>query len=296
MLQDGFNQSQTRVSDKKNDHGLDFTIDKRDVVKLVKEAWAASFSRVLTNRKAILHRGWGPRALNFNILLHPDIYSSKPEEETETVQKVSGLKTDLDAGEINVTEGIAGTLIERIMLQREKEARTKGANVNKITAKCHATAKAQLTNHEKRCTAGLVASSGKFSLDQEVLGYARQAVEHQQEKQRNQELRRKDEHEKLSAQVQAIREKNLPPEQWTSGQLQVMLKWYKCKDDAAFPSKKADKLTRYYETCGRGDPAAPTVSENVAPLLPEIANDEMLPVIADDGSDCSVIRAISTEV
>ena len=75
-----------------------------------------------------------------------------------------------------------------------------------------------------------------------------------------------------------------------------MLKWYKHKDDAAFPSKKADKLTRYYETCGRGDPAAPTVSENVAPLLPEIANDEMLPVIADDGSDSSVIKAISIEV
>ena len=75
-----------------------------------------------------------------------------------------------------------------------------------------------------------------------------------------------------------------------------MLKWYKRKDDAAFPSKKADKLTRYYETCGRGGAAAPTVSENVAPLLPESPNDAMLPVIADDGSDCSVIRAISNKV
>jgi hypothetical protein len=95
--------------------------------------------------------------------------------------------------------------------------------------------------------------------------------------------------------VQAIRDKNLPPEQWTSGQLQVMLKWYKHKDDAAFPSKKADKLTRYYETCGRGDPTAPTVSENLAPLLPEIVNDKMLPVIDDDGSDCSAIPPINTE-
>ena len=119
-------------------------------MKLVKEAWAASFSRVLTNQKAILHCGWGPRALNFNVLLHPKILSSKPEEETETVQNVSGLKTDLDAGELNVTEGLAGTLIEQIMLQREKEARTKGANLKEITAKHHATAKAQLTNHEKR--------------------------------------------------------------------------------------------------------------------------------------------------
>jgi hypothetical protein len=112
-------------------------------------------------------------------------------------------------GELNITEGLAGTLIdERIMLQREKEVRTKRANLKEITAKCHATAKVQLTN-EKRCTAGLVASLGKFSLDQEVLGYARQVIERQQEKQCNQELRRKDEHDMLSAQVQAIREKNL---------------------------------------------------------------------------------------
>jgi hypothetical protein len=169
----------------------------------------------------------GQRALNFNVLLHPEILSSKPEEEMETVQKVSGLKSDLDAGELNVTEGITGTLIEQLMLQREKEARTKGANLKEITAKCHATAKLQLTNHKKRCTAGLVAGSGKFSLDQEVLGYARQVVERQQEKQHNQELRRKDEYDKLTAPMQEIREKNLPPEQWTSGQLQVMLKWYK---------------------------------------------------------------------
>jgi hypothetical protein len=67
------------------------------------------------------------------------------------------------------------------------------------------------------------------------------------------------------------------------------------KDDAAFPSNKAVKTTRFYETCGRGGPAAPTVSENVVPLLPEIANDQMLPVIDDDGSNCSVIPLITTK-
>jgi hypothetical protein len=30
-------------------------------------------------------------------------------------------------------------------------------------------------------------------------------------------MKRKDEHDLLSAQVQKIREKNLPPEKWTSG-------------------------------------------------------------------------------
>jgi hypothetical protein len=43
-------------------------------------------------------------------------------------------------------------------------------------------------------------------------------------------------------------------------------------------------LTNYYETCGREDLAAPTVSENVAPLLLEIVNDQMMPVMNDDNS------------
>jgi hypothetical protein len=40
---------------------------------------------------------------------------------------------------------------------------------------------------EEIYTAGLVDSSRKFSLDQQVLGYARQLINHQQEKQHNQD-------------------------------------------------------------------------------------------------------------
>ena len=134
------------------------------MVKLAKEAWAATFSWVHTNWKTILHHGRGPRALNFDILLHPVIISSKPVEESETVSKVAVLTTDIEAGKLNITKGLAGTLIEQIMIKREKEARTKGANLKEIIAKHHATAKVQLTNYEKRCTAGLVASSGNSAL------------------------------------------------------------------------------------------------------------------------------------
>ena len=53
---------------KKNESGLPFEINKTDVVKLVKNAWKVSFARVETNQKAVLHRGWGPKALNMNVL------------------------------------------------------------------------------------------------------------------------------------------------------------------------------------------------------------------------------------
>jgi hypothetical protein len=63
---------------KKNEHGLPYEINKSDVVKLVKEAWHVSFAHEETNQKAVLQRGWGPRALYYNVLLHPEILPSKP--------------------------------------------------------------------------------------------------------------------------------------------------------------------------------------------------------------------------
>jgi len=53
---------------KKNDAGLEFAINRMDIVGLVQEAWKASFARVKTNKKVITSRGWGPKALNYNAL------------------------------------------------------------------------------------------------------------------------------------------------------------------------------------------------------------------------------------
>jgi hypothetical protein len=76
MLQDGFNQSQTRVSDKKKGHGL------------VSQGSMGSKLFLGTYQSEGYASSWlGPRALYFNVFLHPEILSSKPEEETETVQK-----------------------------------------------------------------------------------------------------------------------------------------------------------------------------------------------------------------
>ncbi len=61
-----------------------------------------------------------------------------------------------------------------------------------------------------------------------------------------------------------------------------------------------DKLKRYYEICGRGDPEAPTMSVNDGSQLPETVsingnsqlpetNDQMLQQIDDNGSNCSIV-------
>ena len=84
----------------------------------------------------------------------------------------------------------------------------------------------------------------------------------------------------------------MPPEKWSASQLHVMVKWYKRDDDNALQSKKSDLLTRYLETCNRGD--------RVAPLLPETPqldpiHQELLP-ISIDNDDQSVEDVLALAV
>jgi hypothetical protein len=52
--------------------------------------------------------------------------------------------------------------------------KTRGTTAAEIRQKRHETAKRSLEEHEKRCSAGLIAAAGKFSLNEDVLAYVRQ--------------------------------------------------------------------------------------------------------------------------
>ncbi len=56
-------------------------------MKLVKDSWNVSFARVNINKKAVLNRGWGPRA-----------------------------------SELNISTGLAGTLVECIIVESNRES------------------------------------------------------------------------------------------------------------------------------------------------------------------------------
>jgi hypothetical protein len=245
---------------KKNDHGLPFEINKSDIVKLVKGAWAKSFARVETNRNAVLHQGWGSKALNMNVLLHPEIVATKHLTSDNSSSTFNNPSSLLSPSELNISEGLAGTLVDRIVFESNREAATRGSNVAEITKKRKETAAKKLENHEKRCTAGLLASAGRFSLGVDVLERQRHSKEIEEEKRRQKELRAKDIYDALFVKVQAIRAKNLPADRWTTSELNTMIQWHKRPDDSAMPSKKAEKLARYYEICGRGEPVAPNIS------------------------------------
>jgi hypothetical protein len=106
-----------------------------DIIRLVKDSVKVSFARVQHNQKAVLHRGWGPRALNMNVLLHPEIMASKPASSDETPEILNALTSSLPASELNLMEGLAGTLVQRIVIKTNKEAHLKGMSIADSTKK-----------------------------------------------------------------------------------------------------------------------------------------------------------------
>ena len=105
MLQNGISANKTGTGYKKNESGSPFEINKTDVVKLVKNAWKVSFARVETNRKAVLHRGWGPKALNMNVLRNPEILGTKPNSTKDLIGMSQGLTSKITPTDLNINEG-----------------------------------------------------------------------------------------------------------------------------------------------------------------------------------------------
>jgi hypothetical protein len=228
-----------------------------------------------------------------NVLCHPEIASSKPKDNdcqpTNNQISISSAvpPSAILPSDLNLSDGLAGTLIDRIVLESNREATASGTTIAERIAKRQATAQRNLENHEKRCTAGLIASAGKFKLNEDILSYARHTKELQEAKQREKQLKAKDAYDSLCIKVEAIRNKNLPPEKWTSAELNTMIQWFKRPDDTAMPPKKKDKLARYRDICGRGDPLPPQLPTPMAAVpsllsLPPAVTDLPELVAADD--------------
>jgi hypothetical protein len=122
-------------------------------------------------------------------------------------------------------------------------------------------------------TAGLHVAAGNYCIGPDCLKNIQDKLKKQEEKKHQTALKLKEEYDILLAEVEAIRALNKAPEQWSVGQLRTMVKWYKQDDvDKAMPGKKAELLTRYHETCNRGERPVPPLPDSL-PLLPT-ANSE----------------------
>jgi hypothetical protein len=95
-------------------------------VKLVKEAWKWSFPRLEMNQKAALHRGWGPKALNMNVLMNPEIMALAPNASKDLMERSQDLDSKMSPTELSISVGLAGTLVNRIVLESNKYAAERG--------------------------------------------------------------------------------------------------------------------------------------------------------------------------
>jgi hypothetical protein len=114
-------QSEKSSCHTKNGSNLPYEINKTDLVKLVKEAWAVSFAHEETIGWAVLNRGWGPKALNYNVLLHPEILVSKPKDGTLPQQKAI-VTSKLSAAKLNLSRWPGRTPIDHIVLEKNKDS------------------------------------------------------------------------------------------------------------------------------------------------------------------------------
>jgi hypothetical protein len=157
-------------------------------------------------------------------------------------------------------------LVDRIVVHKMKEANRSGTNAADHLRKRKATAEANIASQEKRITAGLLAAAGKFHLCEDVRNFVQQKNANVRQKEYERRLKTKNEYDTLCAQVQAVKDLNVPPDKWNQAQLRTMVKWYKRDGDDKMPSKKQDQLARYHATCSREDLPAPQLLDGPPPL------------------------------
>jgi len=78
--------------------------------------------------------------------------------EQSTTKKLA--TSSLSVTDLNLSGGLAGTLINHVVNEKNKENRA--ITFDEVRDKCRATARQSLENHEKRCSTGLIAAARRF--------------------------------------------------------------------------------------------------------------------------------------
>ena len=151
--------------EKKTD--LLYAIEKTDDFIIMSAAWEKSFSIVKNNHTVISECGWGP--LNYFLLDHPEIASSTMTTEASASQEALSGTVTIAIEELNMQEGIAGTLINKLVDMKNHEwAHDTDANLH--TVRRISTAKENL-NTTTWYTAGLHVETGNHALGPAIIDW-----------------------------------------------------------------------------------------------------------------------------
>jgi hypothetical protein len=152
--------------------------------------------------------------------------------------------------------------------------------------KCHETAKKNLENHERWCTAGLLASSGHFNLGTNVLEHQRHSRQIEEEKHHPKALCAKAVDGALHVKVHSRRKTN----RQNNGRSLNWIQWYNGISSLRMQQcqpKKGEKLARYHEIKSCGDPPEPQLLEQPIPPLPPLLGSELDPNMSEENGNTS---------
>jgi hypothetical protein len=236
---------------------LEFAVEKGDVVYLVHQAWLESFACVKSNKKAIADRGWNP--LTYNCLLHPEILATKYQHNTaaSNIKQSANSPTNIEITEnLNLSQGLAGILMDIIVETRMRDDARNGVNLEEIRRKQRQTA-LDAIDAGKRITAGLLAASGSHGLGTDVFKKVEDREMERAEQECEKVQKKIREFRTLQDKVSEIRALDKPYEQMNVSELRTMVLWYKRPTDSAAPPNRQSLLTRLRDTCARDEPKEP---------------------------------------
>jgi hypothetical protein len=247
------------------------------VVYLVAQAWADSFARVRPNLKAIAERGWRP--LNYNCLLHPEIavtqlqlqkeheHSSNGDNDNTILSSsetaVSASQSALVAEQLNLSQGLAGTLMTSLLEYKVRDDARNGINFEENMQKRVETARETIKARTKRYSAGQHVAAKRYMLGPEVLDDTEEGEELKQSKLLTQFENRLQVFRSNRIKVSEIRALQLPNEKLTVLQLKVLANWFKRPGDLPVPSTRHLLIERLNSTCTRPDLEEPTAPQAV---------------------------------
>ena len=165
----------------------------------------------------------------------------------------------MPAAELNLSKGLAGSLIDSILETRIRDDARNGVNREENRRKRVETALDIINAKKKRYSAGLHVSAQRYLLGPEVLDDQEARQQEQQNKASERLEKKLQEFRALKSKVDAIRalEKRTSGEDMTVAQLKTMVTWYKRSGDLPIPATRTLLLQRLHATVGRDDPKEP---------------------------------------
>jgi hypothetical protein len=243
---------------KKEERREEFAIHKSDIVYLVSMAWADSFARIESNRNAIADRGWSP--LNYNCLCHPEILSTKTMNYDDNDEQICTRQQEQEGAHrapeqsLNLSKGLAGSLIDSIVAARIRDDARNGVNLEENRLKRVQNALEAIGSNKRRYTAGLHVSAGRFMLSTDVLENVRERKLKQEQIQSEKHEKKKQDFKTLQDKVAAIRDLRKPYNELNVAQLKTMVSWYRRPSDQPPPTTQQLLLTRLNKTSLRQEP------------------------------------------